>query len=283
VSPRDGANKTSHGVIQGYDGIAAVDHKQQIIVQAAAYGAAQEHDWLLPTIAGIADNFTALGETEVFKDVRVTADSGFHTEDNLQALHERKVDAYIADNRMRKRDPRFLDTDKYRARARQEKQQFQGAHRTFSNQDFSYDEKNHTGTCPAGQSLYGNGSPITLGGYHAVKFCAPKRACRPCHLRDHCLRHPERTEVRQVTFFTGQGRHHPYPFTQKMKQKIDSPAGQALYGQRLGTAEPVFGNHRNHGRDRFTLRGEIKVNSQWLLYSIVHNLGKIPVYGEGFT
>ena len=275
--------KTAHGVIQGYDGIAAVDQKHQIIVQAAAYGEAQEHDLLLPTLEGIADNFTALGEKAVFKHAKVTADSGFHTEKNLQALHERQIEAVIADKQMRKRDPRFLDTDKYRARARKEKQQFLGIHKTFSNKDFVYDEKNHTCTCPAGEALYGNGSNITIGGYHAVKFCAPKRACRPCHLRDTCLQHPERTEVRQVAFFKGASRRHPYPFTQKMKQKIDSPAGKALYHQRLGTAEPVFGNHRNHGRDRFTLRGKIKVNIQWLLYSIVHNMGKIHVYGEGFT
>ena len=275
--------KTSHGVIQGYDGIAAVDHKHQIIVHAEAYGEAQEHDLLLPTIAGIANNFTAMGETAVFKHAQVTADSGFHTEKNLQALHEHRIEAVIADKQMRPRDPRFLDTDKYRERARKEKRQFLGTHKTFSNKDFVYDEKHHTCVCPAGEALYGNGSHITINGYHAVKFCAPKRACRPCHLRDHCLRHPERTEVRQVTFFTGAGSHHPYPFTRKMKQKIDSPAGKALYNQRLGTAEPVFGNHRNHGRDRFTLRGKIKVNIQWLLYSIVHNMGKIHVYGEGFT
>jgi hypothetical protein len=68
-----------------------------------------------------------------------------------------------------------------------------------------------------------------------------------------------------------------------MQQKIDSDEGKALYRHRLGIIEPVFGNHRNHGKDRFTLRGKIKVNIQWLLYSLVHNLGKIHVYGEGFT
>jgi len=276
--------KTAHGVIQGYDGVAAVDSQHQIIVAAQAFGAAQEHDLLLPLVEGIEHNFAVLGEQKIFAKAGITADSGFHTEKNLQALHECQVDAYIADNRMRKRDPRFLDTDKYRERARKEKQQFLGAHKTFSNQDFVYDEKNHTCTCPAGQSLYSNGSNLTIGGYHAVKFRAPKRACRPCHLRDKCLQHPERTEVRQVAFFKGtSSSHHPYPFTQQMKQKIDAPAGQAVYRQRLGTVEPVFGNHRNHGRDRFTLRGKLKVNIQWLLYSIVHNLGKIHVYGEGFT
>ena len=44
-------------------------------------------------------------------------------------------------------------------------------------------------------------------------------------------------------------------------------------------AEPVFANIRTHKRlDRFTLRSKIKVNIQWLLYCIVHNIGKIAVF-----
>ncbi|HBI39029.1 MAG TPA: hypothetical protein DDY71_15415 [Spirochaetia bacterium] len=30
----------------------------------------------------------------------------------------------------------------------------------------------------------------------------------------------------------------------------------------------------------FILRGTQKVNNQWLLYCIVHNLGKVQVYGK---
>ena len=275
--------KSAHGVIQGYDGVAAVDGKHQIIVHAEAYGAAQEHDLLLPMVEAVARNFVAIGEQQIFATAKVTADSGFHTEANLKALQVRKIEAAIADNQMRKRDPRFMDTDKYRERARKEKRQFLGARRTFRNKDFVYDEQQHTCTCPAGKSLYRNGAHHNLHGYQAIKYRGTKRDCLPCPLRDQCLRHPERTEVRQVAFFQGTGRHHPYPMTQQMKQKIDSPAGKALYNQRLGTVEPVFGNHRNHGRDRFTLRGKLKVNIQWLLYSIVHNMGKMHVYGEGFT
>jgi hypothetical protein len=36
--------KTSHGVIQGYDGVAAVDDRHQVVVHAEAFGEAQEHD-----------------------------------------------------------------------------------------------------------------------------------------------------------------------------------------------------------------------------------------------
>jgi hypothetical protein len=48
--------------------------------------------------------------------------------------------------------------------------------------------------------------------------------------------------------------------------------------------EPVFANiTRTLGLNRFTLRGKRKVNGQWLLYCMVHNLLKIHRYAPGFT
>ena len=42
----------------------------------------------------------------------------------------------------------------------------------------------------------------------------------------------------------------------------------------------MFANIRSNKRlDRFTLRGKIKVNIQWLLYCLVHNIEKILNYG----
>jgi len=271
--------KTSHGVFQGYDGVAAVDDKHQIIVHGQAYGQAQEHDLLLPMIEGVEQHF---GPT-IWKQSKVTADSGFHNERNLERLHERKIDAYIADNRMRKRDPRFLDTEKYRARHKEERRQYLGTTQTFRNHDFHYDAVKQTCICPAGKSLYRSGTNIDIKGHLANKFKGTKRDCVPCPLRSQCLKYPDRTRVRQVAFFHGQTDKKRSSLTQKMKDKVDSTLGRLIYDKRLGTVEPVFGNHRNHGRDRFTLRGREKVNTQWLLYSIVHNMGKIHRYGEGFT
>jgi len=65
-----------------------------------------------------------------------------------------------------------------------------------------------------------------------------------------------------------------------MAAKIDSDEGRRIYSQRLGIVEPVFANIRTHKvMNRFTLRGKIKVNIQWLLYCMVHNIGKVMVYG----
>ncbi len=66
-----------------------------------------------------------------------------------------------------------------------------------------------------------------------------------------------------------------------MKQKIDSEAGRALYGGRFATVEPVFANIRHNKRlSRFTLRGKTKVDGQWKLYCMVHNIEKLANYGQ---
>ena len=69
-----------------------------------------------------------------------------------------------------------------------------------------------------------------------------------------------------------------------MKHKIDSAMGRALYSMRLAVAEPVFANIRSTlGLARFTLRGRRKVNAQWNIFCLVHNLKKIHRYGPGYA
>ena len=60
-----------------------------------------------------------------------------------------------------------------------------------------------------------------------------------------------------------------------MREKQATEEFKALYAYRIQIVEPVFANIRHcKGLDRFTLRGKEKVNGQWLLYCMVHNLGK---------
>ena len=63
--------------------------------------------------------------------------------------------------------------------------------------------------------------------------------------------------------------------------EIDSRQGRHIYSQRLGTVEPVFGNINTNKRlNRFSLRGKTKVNAQWLMYCMVHNIEKLQHYGS---
>jgi hypothetical protein len=117
-------------------------------------------------------------------------------------------------------------------------------------------------------------------GHVADHFRGAKRDCGPCPLRDRCLRTPARTRTRQVAFFRGKAAETPASHTDRMKRRLDTPAGRLRYGQRLGAVEPVFGNLRhNKGLDRFTLRGRAKVDGQWKLLCLVHNIEKLARHG----
>ena len=58
--------------------------------------------------------------------------------------------------------------------------------------------------------------------------------------------------------------------------------GRQLYSQRFGTVEPVFANIRHNKRlTRFNHRGRAKVNTQWNLYCMVHNIEKLAKTSMG--
>jgi transposase len=265
---------TGKGVLQGYTGVAAVDGAHQIVVEAQAHGTGAEQELLLPVVEAIAPLLTATS--------LVTADAGYHSEANLQALATRGVDALIADNDMRRRDERFATQAQHRDAPHPYRQR--GADDepagVYQPSDFTYDADARTCVCPAGKALYRAGRDLVTNGYVADHFRGAKRDCGPCPLRARCLRTPERTRTRQVAFFRGKAADAPASHTARMKQRIDAPTGRLRYGQRFATVEPVFGNLRaNKGLDRFTLRGRTKVDGQWKLFCLVHNIEKLAHRG----
>ena len=67
---------------------------------------------------------------------------------------------------------------------------------------------------------------------------------------------------------------------ERMKRRIDSTEGKRMIATRFATVEPVFGNLRHNKRlARFTLRGREKVDGQWKLYCLVHNIEKLGHHG----
>lgn len=265
---------TSKGVIQGYCGVAAVDAKHQVIVDAQAHGTGSEQSLLVPVVKAISP-LLVKGE----KGSMVTADAGYHSEANLAALAQMDINALIADNGMRGRDERFADQAKHKVKPDPLHDKNPKSDSLFRPKDFTYDPVANTCICPAGQSLYSNGAHCTTAGRTHHKFQGSLASCGQCALRAKCLRHPEKTKTRQVAFFH-KNQVSPLPHTQRMKEHIDSEEGKRLYGQRFATVEPVFGNIRHNKRlDRFTLRGQTKVDAQWKLYCLVHNIEKLAHHG----
>ena len=279
VTDNDSAKMaTAKGVIQGYTAVAAVDDHAQVIVAAQAHGSGSEQSVLLPMIRQTDKLRT--GQT------MFTADAGYHSEANLQQLCEAGIPALIADGLMRRRDERFKDQAKYKAAPDPLYDKQAAAQRVsksampkFQPKDFRYDPATNKCICPAGKRLYSNGDHCIINGRTYHKFTGAKRDCVPCKLRDRCLRYPERTQVRQLAIFA-RNQNSPLRYTERMKQAIDSARGRQIYGGRMATVEPVFANLRHNKRlDRFTLRTQPKVNTQWNLYCLVHNIEKLAHHG----
>ena len=65
-------------------------------------------------------------------------------------------------------------------------------------------------------------------------------------------------------------------FIDQVRRKLRTKKGQLIYGLRKQLPEPVFGQmKRGRGLTQFLLRGREKVDAEWSLWCITHNLIKI--------
>ena len=62
----------------------------------------------------------------------------------------------------------------------------------------------------------------------------------------------------------------------RMKRKLTTQAGRAIYALRKTIVEPVFGQIKHaQGFHQFLLRGYEKVQGEWALVCTTHNLLKL--------
>ena len=107
-------------------------------------------------------------------------------------------------------------------------------------------------------------------------FHARAEDCTACPLRARCLSKP--TTSRR--YLSVQVDSRQPNLIDEMKAMIDTEQGMQIYARRLGIVEPVFANICVHKRmHRFTLRSKLKVDVQWRLFALVHNIGKIHTFG----
>ena len=269
---------SAHGVIQGYNGIATVDSSHQIIVDAQAFGEGHEAKRLAEVVRSVGRSFRGLeGGKDVFEEVVLTADSGFHSESSVGEVLEAGVDAYIADNKFRLRDPRFASMQSRRTKPDRKRTSI--ARKYFAADEFRFDDEG-TLICPAGKPMWCRcPNWRSKKGYKGRTYQGYVRHCSVCPLRPKCIR-SAKSPARQVTKIDSELPPQEKTAVQRMIERFDSRRGRFYYSRRMGAVEPVFANIRHTLRlDRFTLRGQVKVDTQWKLFCLVHNIGKIARYG----
>jgi len=272
---------TSKGTIQGYNGVAAVDKKHQIVVEAQAFGAGQEQHTLKPILDSIEGRYQRLGIAEAIYETQaiVTADTGFASEENNQYLQAANINAYIPDNQFRSRDPKFKrQKEKY---GKRNQATVKGIKPVIPASEFSFDVKRKTCICPAGNAMWLVSDKAVSAGRKKLVFEGKLTDCRRCPKKENCMRNPASADTRD-----GHGRTVSLTYkvgdtaTDWMKRRVDSVVGKSIYGHRMSVVEPVFGNIGTNKRlSRFSLRGKEKVQGQWRLFCLVHNIEKVMRYG----
>jgi transposase len=261
---------TAHGYIQGYNGQALVDSKHQVIVHGQACGDGQDHEHVAPMLDGAKENMEAIGHDEhYFSEKIVRADTNYHSGANLKKCDEMEVDAYIPDRFFRRKDPSYEAQRRHWPKRKER----------FALEDFEYMEATDQYLCPAGRRLRLETDKVRNSGNLYRRYVADERDCSGCTLRSRCLRskHAKRRYLSVPIGTEG------INYSKEMVAKMDTERALKIYAERLGLVEPVFANIRTHKRlDRFTLRGQVKVNIQWLLYCMVHNIEKIANLGFVF-
>ena len=266
---------TSHGVVQGYNAQALVDSKHQVILAAEAF-ASQDHENLAPMLEDAKKNLVSIGKDETyFQGKQLTADSNYHSFNSLNVCQDEKIDAYIPDIHFRKRDPHFADQERFQ-------DGIHGRQRTgakpspFNASDFSFDASKQVYLCPQGKEL-------TCHAHNQVNryrtydvYHARVQDCAACPVKSRCL--SKSTASRRYLSIPVDSQ--PPNLIDAMKAKVDSEVGKRIYARRLAIVEPVFANICVHKRmHRFTLRSKRKVDVQWRLFALVHNIGKIHMFG----
>jgi len=274
---------TSKGTIQGFNGIAAADKKHQIIIDAQVFGSGQEQHTLQPVLEAIEERYQRLGFSKnIYQDdIIVTADTGFANEDNMKYLIKNKINGYIPDNQFRSRDPKLKGhKTKYKNNtAKKEK-----PNSKFTTSHFKFNAKDLTCTCPAGEQMSFRGERIDKNNNIKVFFEGRLLQCRNCTLKTQCMTNPDaanhrKGKGRQVSFIIK--KQHKENVTDWMRVRVDSDKGKQIYSHRMSVVEPVFGNIGfNKKLNRFSLRSKTKVQSQWRMYCLVHNIEKLKNYGQ---
>ena len=247
----------SGGYLQGYIGIAVSDQKNQIIVNAVAVGSANECEHMPEVVEKTLGNMKEAGiQMAEGKTATFMGDANYFSEENLRACQEKGVEAIIPDSQYRRR----VGAD---------------GQRRYEAFDFTYQEEGDYYECPFGKKLPYKGKSV-LRGHEGKRYQASVKDCRECPYNSRCIRSKKakskRDRGRQLLIMKS---NEPGSLCRAMREKMSSEEYQERYAYRIQIIEPVFANISYcKGMDRFTLRGDEKVNGQWKLYCMVHNLGK---------
>jgi transposase len=224
-----------------YNGQISVDKDNQVIVGQHLSQNANDKKEVDPAIE-------AMLETTGTLPSKFSADNGYMSGDNLEALEDANLDAYIATDKGEKKNKTQLDE----------------SNRELTKADFVFNEQDDNFTCPGGQILILKSTSKT----GKKKYQGSSQACNDCNYHSRCCKS---TKGQARTINTDDKE----PIRQQMNEKMEAAESKEIYKERKVIVEPVFGQIKNSGFRGFSLRGKTKTSGEFSLVCAVHNIKKI--------
>ena len=179
-------------------------------------------------------------------ETEISVDAGYSSYDNLEYADWKNLDLYMPDNFLKALDAKEEGKKRY--------------HKS----NFRYDKGQDVYVCPPGKELRRWTEQKRDGKPPLVVYRG--ESCGECAVKEQCTRGVARTVSRD-------GRE---PLLETMREKLRSEEGKRIYGKRGHTVEPVFGQMKQGGRKSgVEVRGDVKVNGEFSLMCLVHNVKKI--------
>jgi transposase len=184
----------------------------------------------------------------------VIADGGYGSEENYAYLEKSEVGAYV----------------KYGTFYQEQTKKYKN--NSFLANNFGYDQEKDEFVCPEGKRLiYQETShQETENGYVIERRHYECEDCQGCPLKMQCTQSTGNRRI-QISFRLEQ-------LKKRARDNLHSEKGKELRSRRGVEVESVFGRLKwNWGFRRFLLRGKEKVEIEWGLLCIAHNMTKMAV------
>jgi len=227
-----------------------ISTENQIIVHYTTHQNPTDTKTLKPHLADFEQTY---GE-EIFNELEtITADAGYGSEENYDALEDKGITAYI----------------KYNTFDKEQDKNYQKKHKTFSKENLYYNQEEDYYVCPIGQKMHKThqSQKNTEAGYEQNLSHYQAQNCQGCPLRSQCFKAKGNRSIER--------NHNLERHKQKTRELLLSEIGIQKRKQRSADVEPVFAQLKhNNGFRRFTLKGIKKVDLEFGLMAIAHNLRK---------
>ncbi|MFW5443366.1 MAG: IS1182 family transposase [Methylococcaceae bacterium] len=224
-----------------YNAQISVDEDRQIIVGQHLSQNANDQQEIEPALVAIKEATGTLPN-------KLSADNGYMSGDNLQALKDSSIEPYIATNKGEKKNKISLDETE----------------RKLVKADFDYDEASDTFTCPGQQTLV----VVSKGKDGSRTYQGDSEKCNECPYKNRCCQ-SKKGEARTINTDDKE------VLRQQMNKKMETEESKIIYKQRKVIVEPVFGQIKNSGFRGFSVRGKEKVAGEFSLVCATHNIKKI--------